>query len=266
MVSMAVCCVFLQMAASCVSAPQLEKAQFSQRHYTFSVLLHPEDPANSTRLEVALALLRMNYPEEQAEFLNEVLYQSKGIDGYRDWVLTEHREDYRTNLLALERAERRIMTGSNWRYTESIRVKDSSEAGLVIEREHHSYNSGENSLMSMRYYVLDMEDCQWIKIDDLFRDFQGDATRAVIYEELRNYSSLAEGQPLSRGIYLSNEPELSFNFFITQEGIGLHWDPDEIAPISRGCISIILPWRKIRPLLLHEGMELLTKFGIHLFI
>jgi hypothetical protein len=145
-------------------------------------------------------------------------------------------------------------------------VAASFEKAVIIERIIDSYNGGDHGMRLKRFYVLDMESVMLIKIDDLFEDYQGSRIRSVIYEELRNYSKLEAGQPLSKGIYLTDSPELSFNFFLTQEGLGLRWDPYEIAPYSEGGIEIVIPWKNIRPLMLSSSMDILTRFNIYLFV
>ena len=155
---------------------------------------------------------------------------------------------------------------SNWRYRENITVMNTEYQGIMVKREIETYTGGAHGFLATRYYVIDLDSLRLVKIDDVFQDYQGDATRAVVYEELRNYCGLSEDQPLSEGIFFSDEPELCFNFYFTEEGIGLHWDPAQIASYSRGSINIIVPWRKIRPFLLNSGMELLTKFNIFLFV
>jgi hypothetical protein len=123
---------------------------------------------------------------------------------------------------------------------------------------------GAHGMLTRRYYVIDLESQKLLKIDDFIDDYQGDMMRELIYEELRHYSGLKRNQSLSEGIYLNDEPELTFNFYINEEGFGLHWDPYEIAPYSEGAIKIMLPWKRIRPMLLHESMELLAKFNINI--
>ena len=266
-------CVLL-LAVSCVSAPVIEKPQFSQWHYTYSVLYAPDQPKDSPRLNLALSLLRMNYPEEQAKFLNELLYFSMGIDDYKDKVVREQRENYRIKLsdgMVVEEEneaedDEEFSAGPDWWYAERFDLQDPQPAGIIVERKVDTYTGGAHGFQATRYFVIDLEDQRLLKIDDFFQDYQGDETRALVYRELHKYSELEEDQALSEGIYMTDAPELSFNFFLTQEGIGLHWDPYEIAPFSEGSIEIVLPWRVIRPLLLHSGMELLTKFGILLFV
>jgi hypothetical protein len=112
-----------------------------------------------------------------------------------------------------------------------------------------------------------MDEFKQLRIDDLFANFAEDRKlRDIVYEELRRHGRLERGQALSGGIYFSDEPEMTFNFFITDDGLGLHWDPDQIAPFSEGEIEVVLPWQVIRPMMLFTGIELLTKFNIHLFV
>lgn len=257
-------CVVL--AASCVSAPKIDPPQFTQRHYTFSVLYDPKQRSNAPQLELAMSLLEMQYPQEAAGFFNEVLYSGEGLDGYKDRVIREQRENYRSEMSKMAAAKRDIQKGANWRYAERIAVKSIEDKGAVIERNLETYMGGAHGLATKRYYVIDFDSLRLLKIDDIFQDYQGEETRAIVYEELRKYDGLRDGQPLSRGIFFSNEPDLTSNFFITQEGIGLHWSPYEIAPYVAGKIEIIIPWERVRPLLLNSGMELLTKFNVYLFV
>ena len=250
-------------AFSCVSVntsgPKPEKTQFSPWYYTFNILLVPEELKDSLRLELAMTLLQVNYPPERAKFLNELLYSADNIDTYKDMVIDEQREKSRSNISV---GQGRV----DWRYTENVSVKNFGNDGIVIERDFGNYPGGAHSLETKRYYVIDLDKLRMLKIDDMFGDFQGDKVREIVYAELRKFSNLEEDRPLSDGIFFKDEPELSFNFFFTQEGLGLHWDPYEIAPYSEGGIEVILPWKSIRPFMLHSGMELLTKFGIYLFV
>lgn len=253
------------LAVSCVSEPKLIRPKFVQRHYTYTVLFDPEQAATSPQLELAMSLLELRYPKEETEFFNEVLYPNGDINSYREWVVREQREKYRTGLAALERPQENLKS-ANWRYAETISIQNTENRGVVVEREYETYAGGAHGQVTKWYYVLDLDSLQQLKIDDFVEDFQGPAVRAIVYDELRAYSKLEKNQPLSKGIFWSDAPELTFNFFITPEGLGLHWDSAEIAPYVEGKIEIVIPWPRIRPLMLHSGMELLTKFDIYLFV
>jgi hypothetical protein len=261
---------------SCVSAPEIEKPQFTQKHYAFSVLLDPEKLGSSPKLNFAMTLLQMEYPEDQAEYLHNALYLADTPDMYRDNLINEQRKNYR---------EKASGTGpnSNWHYSETVNVKRYRERGMVMQRADTTVetprNEGivlERSISSVtggqtvrikRFVNLDMDEYRLLKIDDFFANFQEEnRLRDIVYEELRKYSNLERTQALSQGIFFTNQPELSFNFFITDQGLGLHWDPGQIAPVTNGDIQVILPWQIIRPIMLFSGIELLAKFNIFLFV
>jgi hypothetical protein len=262
---------------ACASSPKIEKPQFTQRHYTFSVLLDPEKPSGSPQLELALSLLQMEFPEDQAEYFRDVLYSQASLDAYKDKIIQEHRKNYREKASGTDK-------NNNWHYSETVNIKryqnqgmviqpadavkvDATRGeGIVVERSIGSYSGGK-TVKTKRYLNLDMDEFKQLRIDDFFAAFSEEKKlRDIIYEELRKFSGLERGKALSEGIFFSNEPELSFNFFITDDGLGLHWDPDQIAPFSQGDIQIILPWQIIRPMMLFTGIELLVKFNIYLFV
>ena len=280
-------CGLALLFSACVSAPKNEKPQYSRWNYTFTVLHDTKNPADSHQMDIAMSLWRMNYPEPQATFFNEFLYSSAdSFDTHKDKVLEEQREAYRKRV----DASKTPLTAKdkNWRYAEIINfksfenlgmvVKSLSKSGkeenvntvypgMVVDRTTETFFGGDRLITSKWYYVLDMDELKQIKVDDLFADYQGNRElRDIVYEELRRYSGLERDRPLSSGIYFSNEPEISFNFFFTEEGLGLHWDADQIAPYDQGEIEIVLLWQVIRRLMLPGGVNSLTKFNIHLFM
>ena len=106
----------------------------------------------------------------------------------------------------------------------------------------------------------------------------GDSPRGIYKQLIRMYAakklSFAQVRTFNMDEYIGldkNHPQsyhrfMTDNFFITSEGFGLNWAPYQIAPYSAGNIEIVIPWRSIRPLLKHDIMELLEKFGIYMFM
>jgi hypothetical protein len=279
---MALFCIFSLLLPACESLnpkSRIEKAQTSQVYYSFRVLLTPDNP-RSPKMDVALSLFQIKYPPAQTAFVNQLLYSGADPASYKDRVVKEQRDYYRKALsflteidsenfkiFDLEGEEIEDLESSNWHYTENFAPISPKSRGIVIERTKETYTGGgAHGMKTTRYFVIDLEAQKLLKIDDFVRDYQGDQIRNLIYEELRKYSGLERDRPLSDGIFLNDEPELTFNFFINEEGLGLHWDPYEIAPYAEGAIQVMLPWKKVRPLLLNSGMELLAKFNIHLFV
>jgi hypothetical protein len=225
--------------------------------------------SKSPQLELAFSLLRMEYPEVHAQAFHEILYGQTSLDEYKDSVINEQRKNYRSKAADLPAAGEGIAS-FNWRYAENFSVKQTFERGIVVERILETYFGGAHPGRNTQYYNIELgvdEEFRQVVFEDLFDDYQDDQRlRDIVYNELRKYDNLDNNQPLSRGIYYSNEPELTFNFFITDDGLGLHWDPAQIAPHSYGSIQIILPWYAVSSLMLYEGVEMLAnKFNIEIF-
>jgi len=259
--------ILLMLISACVSTPGNEKIRHSPWYYTFTILLDPDRPHDSPQLDIALSLMNIQSPPEQAEYLNGLLYSTSSFDVYKDRVIEEQRKKYRDTLFDTAAPPVKDSAIHNWRYAETVGIKNSGRQGMIIERDYYNYSGGAHGLSTKRYYVIDLDQRKQLKVDDFFANYQGEKRlRDIIYFELGKYSRLKSGQKLSEGIFFSDEPELSFNFFLSHEGLGLHWDPSQIAPYAHGNIKIIIPWQVIRPLMLTEGIQLLTKFGIYLFV
>jgi len=262
--------------AGCASAPNETTqavsgdsgGQFVGLRYSSSTPLVPGPgrPAAGPQLQLALSLTGMNYPEDQAKFFHEILYSGLDLEAYRDRVADGQTEDYRQMLNVLEDPDMGISESLNWHYTEEVSVEGAGNDGIVVERALDFYAGGAHGLNTKSYYVLDLEARRVVTIDDLFPNYQDERIKAIIYDALREFSGLAKGQPLSEGEFFSDEPELTDNFYVTAQGLGLYWNHYEIAPYSSGPIEVLIPWRDIRPLMLHSGMELLVKFRIYLFM
>jgi len=228
---------------------------FQQRHYTFTIL-HDLEMPNGPQLDIALTLLEINLPEHQTRFLHNVLYLHDTPEEFKDRIIRDQRKLFR---------EKEVSADSRWKYSERLSVISARKEVISVKRKVETFSGEGLSRAITRYYVLDLSRLRKITVDDLFGDFQGDDIRAAIYAELRRHHNISPDQSLTKGGFFSNEPELSFNFFLTSAGLGLNWDPSAIAPQSLGAIEIIVPWREIRPFMIRNGIELLTKFGIYLF-
>ncbi|MDR1576007.1 MAG: RsiV family protein [Treponema sp.] len=235
---------------------------YALRRFTRSIHL-AEKRTGSPRLNMDLTFLEIKKPERKAKFLRELLYSGNSAGQYQNALAGEYRDMYRQNPPRTIPGDSSLV---DWEYRENLNIHGLGEHGVTLGREKDVYTGGAHGMRTKIYYVVDGEALTVLKLPDFFRDPQGAELRAFVMEELRRYSGLAEGQPLSEGIFFENEPEMSSNFFITENGLGLHWDPYDIAPYSEGSIEITLPWRTIRPLLKQEAIERLTKFGIYLFV
>ena len=257
-------CVSVQPTLNLPSETQ--QPQFSESRYSSTIPLYPERSGNSPRLDLTLNLTGMNYPPKEAEFFHKILYSGDSLEAYRDRVINEQTGIYRRTQAAVNIPEGEGESSLNWYYMEQVIVNGAENKGIVAVRTLDTYTGGAHGLPGKKYYVLDLDSPRQVTINDLFENYHDTRIKAIIYDALRNYSNLAKDQPLSEGGFSSDAPELTENFYVTEQGLGLCWNRYEIAPYAMGSVDIIIPWRDIRPRMLHSGMELLTKFRIYLFM
>jgi hypothetical protein len=116
---------------------------------------------------------------------------------------------------------------------------------VLVRLDNYEYNGGAHGMETTLYYIFDLTDNRILYIRDFFRE----DTEDRLYDIIKN-----------------DEPGVPDNLFISQEGMYLNWAPYETAAYTAGSIGIFLPWKTIRPLLKHDMMELLEKFGISMFM
>lgn len=232
---------------------------YARRKLSASVPLAAKQTKGTARIVITLALLEASEASREGEFFREAFYLGNSAEQYRDALVRKYRTGY-------QEPPPGAGSAADWEYWERMEARGLRDRGLVLERERYVYTGGAHGLQTKTYYVIDREELRILGLADFFREPDGAELRRLVLEELRRYGGLETGQPLSAGIFFENEPAMSANFHINSEGLGLRWDPYEIAPYSEGGIEIILPWRAIRPLLKLEAMELLATFGIYLFV
>jgi hypothetical protein len=252
------------LAGACKNGDSSKKdgETYRPKDYAFSILLFPEQSGESPGMNLHFSILDTEKSEKNASFFNKLLYAGDSPDKYRDRLVENYRKMYRDAAVSAGISPGEEGRPSfNWEYKETMKAWNPGGGGLVITRDRESYTGGAHGMSTRQYYVIDAEAPGLLGLEDFFPDPRAPELRRLIYEALRNYDGLAEGRPLSEGVFFEDEPELSGNFFIDEKGLGFHWDPYEIAPYSAGQIEIALPWGKIQPLLKHAATETLVKFG-----
>jgi hypothetical protein len=234
---------------------------FRLRSLNTAAPLSAKSVKGNPRINIILSLLEVQEPGKEAQFFYDLLYSGSGPEQYRDALVKEYQDLYQEDPPDGEAGR-----SFQWEHRETINARSLRERGLALAREKYIFTGGAHGMGTTTYYVADRGSLKILTMTDFFAEPGGEKLRSLIKEELRRRGGLAKDAPLSAGIYFEDEPPASSNFFINDEGLGLRWDPYEIAPYSEGGIEIILPWKVIRPLLKHEAMELLAEFGIYLFV
>jgi hypothetical protein len=237
--------------------------EYLLRHFVAQVPLAENQTKDPHRIVIDLALFEVSGPPAEARFFNGLLYAGSSPEQYRDALIREYLAMYRATL---EPATDVPPAPADWEHLETVELNALQDRGLVLGRTQYVYTGGAHGMQTTTWAVIDRHELRTLSLADFFREPEGAELRAIVRDELRRYSGLEQGRPLSEGIFFEDEPPLSADFYITGQGLVLHWDPYEIAPYSEGGIEISLPWKTIRPLLRIDAMERLATFGIYLFM
>jgi hypothetical protein len=259
---LALACALLAASCAGTATGQSGTSQFEEHNFTSTIYFDPDTPEDSPRLAMTMTLLQMKASKKAAAFFNTQMYTSEDVNEYIKKVADEQREAFLASLDGRERHDWLGQESFNWEYRESVSVSNLGTKGLVTVRDVETYTGGAHGASNREYYVMDIDAQELISIDDLVTDFQGEKAREIVYDALRQFAEMEAGTPLSQGIFFDDAPELSTAFFVSQEGLGLHWNPYEIAPYVQGHIEVVIPWQQLQPVLSEDGVALLEKFGI----
>ena len=238
--------------------------------YQREILLPMDYEESSPRIDFKFTLLDIEKNSKFA-FLGDHLYGGLSTDEYVSSVFEELENLFLANFQSIESFFPESAS-FQWEYSETMSYNLLNENSMVLMIDTYTYTGGAHGMPGRKYYVFDLLESRILHRKDFFREGTDERLYGIVYSALLNYNNekgarfLADEIPLSQGIFFDNKPKMTNNFFINQDGFGLCWEPYEIAPYSEGFIEIVLPWRLIRPLLQHDIMELLEKYGIPMFM
>ncbi|MDR2500539.1 MAG: RsiV family protein [Treponema sp.] len=146
-----------------------------------------------------------------------------------------------------------------WEYAETFEGTLVSPEGfapasgefLVISRSREYFMGGAHGMREKQYLVIGTARNEQLTLDKLIPEQAQGKVEQLIARSLRRLSvdggirpgagTPADGS-LTHWGYLEDRAALTNNFFLTPAGLGLHWDPYEIAPYFRGAIEIVIPY------------------------
>jgi hypothetical protein len=234
---------------SCQSAPSsvsksaeepLESSTFNQ-----TILLFPEKEAKSQRLTLSISFPEITDGEAATDLVNAALYEGDTPQAYADKIYSSYKEQYEAI-----KADAGDSETANWYYNEEIRVLTDTAVGAVnkpllqIKRTIEIYTGGAHPSHNTQFYVFDVQNALRLSLADIVQDTE-DLVQAVEASLCRD-KGVESGTPLNEaGITFADIEHLDAlpdNFFLTDKGIGFHWNEYEIAPYSTGAIETIVSY------------------------
>jgi hypothetical protein len=126
-------------------------------------------------------------------------------------------------------------------YNESITAADYDHY-VVIKRTVDYYDGGAHGLYGTDYRVFDRNAARFVTLSDIVGESKLPALQQAVMAELRKKFELSEDEQLTDAGFFKDELELTENFFLSENGIGFHWNPYDLAPYVFGEIEVIVPW------------------------
>jgi hypothetical protein len=242
---------------SCQSVPSgasksaerpIESSAFSR-----TVLLFPEKESESQKLTFSISFPEIPGEKATADLVNAVLYEENAPQVYADKIYSSYKERYEAI-----KADAGDSETANWNYTEETRVLTGNDTEtmigpvkkplLQIKRTIEEYTGGAHSSHNTQFYVFDAQSGQRLSIGDFVQD--AEALIQAVEASLCRDKGVAPGTPLNEaGITYPDVERLDAlpdNFFLTDQGIGFHWNEYEIAPYSAGQIETVVSYDAVQ--------------------
>ncbi|MDR2021291.1 MAG: DUF3298 and DUF4163 domain-containing protein [Treponema sp.] len=218
--------------------------------------LFPGRGGDSPRLKISLSLLDTapSSAESLRNLLWNTLYDGVSPEEYGNLLGAHYEAQYAGAAADLNASERppEIM---NWEYTETTKIETRTPQFLVISRNRDYYLGGAHGMQEKTYFVLSPAEPAQLKLEDLVRSRA--ELQPLLEEALRAQTGLKPGEPLRGGGFFEDTVTAPDNFFLSEEGLGFHWDPYEIAPYAAGPVEATIPYDRARPFLSSRGAALI---------
>jgi hypothetical protein len=123
---------------------------------------------------------------------------------------------------------------------------------LSLAVNHWAYTGGAHGITSDRHVGIDLRTGRRLALAELFAAGFEERLTALIKEELRRGKGLPTGASLEEAGFWEKDIAPAENFFVDAEGVGFRYNPYDIAAYAAGSFSPVIPFAKLRDLLVPE--------------
>ncbi len=148
----------------------------------------------------------------------------------------------------------------NWESLKFMHVLHNSNYVLCFYIQQYAFTGGAHGLESTDYYVINLMSGKKIAVTDLFREGTEARLSELITQDLKKRYCRNNEASLKEAGFFTDEVKPGINFFITDNGIGFHYNPYDLAPYSFGAIEAFLDFTQVSDLL-KPASELPVKLG-----
>jgi hypothetical protein len=224
-----------------------------------SVLLSEDLGENSPRLSISLSLLDITGFTTLQKNFQDIFYQGLSPADYAATVTGTITMKYH----ALRDAEYQGQPQEfmNWVYSETIGLYAKTSSALVVSLDREYYTGGAHGMTERNYFVFDLGNGNRLLLADILEDGAMPSLQKLAEGELRTAMNIPAQLPLMEKGFFSNTLDILYDFYINSSGIGIQWDPYEIAPYVMGAMEILIPARSAKGFLNVKGLALLKDFS-----
>jgi hypothetical protein len=164
------------------------------------------------------------------------------------WVLNSLQWTYFEDYTATNEAIYKDMPDSHsldWEYLKMMHVIFNDADFLTFYVETYAFTGGAHGLQTDEYSVVHTKTGSLLKATDIFIPGYEGGLAVLLTRKLKSVNGLQENQKLSDNGWFTDEIRPNENFYLTDEGIGFHYNPYEIAPYSNGTTDIFLTFGEV---------------------
>ncbi|HTX87826.1 MAG TPA: RsiV family protein [Bacteroidales bacterium] len=232
------------------SAPLVKKAD-SPKATVEMVILTPAESVNPILSDTLKHLLIEKYTGKP--------YKGEDPQAALNEVKNVFIQNYRNNNEALY--HQIPDAGSlNWEMLKFMHILHNRDYVLCFYILEYAFTGGAHGLESTDFYVINLMTGKKLELSDLFREGSDSTLTVLLTGKVKQAYCRNHEAKLTDAGFFTDEVKPCGNFFVTDNGIGFHYNQYDLAPHSFGAIEAFLDFSEIRGLL-KPASEIPVKLG-----
>ncbi|MHC6203336.1 RsiV family protein [Breznakiellaceae bacterium SP9] len=131
-----------------------------------------------------------------------------------------------------------------WYFNEQV-TQTMVKQYLVLKQSKDYYTGGAHGNQETNYCVIDTASSALLMLENIMTAEEKAGLSQKIEAVLRVNYQIPPNSTLSSGGFFEDTVKASENYFLTNEGVGFHWNPYDIGPYVMGAIEIVIPYKDL---------------------
>lgn len=189
-------------------------------------------------------------PDKYKSLVYSKLFRSKAAVDFKTMLQNEQStffDQYRSNNIDINTKENYPLL--NWEKRKLMDVVYNAANITSLHFEDYTYTGGSAALKITRYLVVDVSKGTQIQFSDLIAKEQESELGKILRNEICQDLHLDPSVKLTDYGFFSDDVYASSNFYITDAGIGFHYNTYELANQETGPISVFLSFDKLEEII-----------------